>query len=107
MADHLLVAISNAQSGREDEFNTWYETVHMPEVLELPGFTAAQRFEPAQTGDGPARYMAVYDIDGDADAAMAGLMNAVRDGKFTMTDAIDSKTVAMTLYKARTAKITA
>jgi hypothetical protein len=107
MADHLLVAISNAQPGREDEYNTWYETIHMPEVLALPGFSAAQRFAPAQApSDGPARYMAVYEIEGDADAAMSGLMGAVRGGKLNMTDAIDGKTVTMMVYKATTPKIT-
>ena len=108
MADHLLVAISNALPGREDEYGTWYETVHMPEVLALPGFVAARRFAPAQApADGPSRCMAVYEIEGDADAAMSELMNAVRAGKFNMSDAIDGKTVDMVLYTATTPRITA
>ncbi|MGE0668325.1 MAG: hypothetical protein AB7O49_17350 [Sphingomonadales bacterium] len=108
MADHLLVAISNAQPGREDEYSNWYESIHMPEVLALPGFVAAQRFAPAQApADGPSRYMAVYEIEGDVDAAMGGLMGAVRGGTLNMTDAIDSKTVTMVVYKATTPKITA
>ena len=106
MADHLLVAISNAQPGRDDEYSNWYETIHMQEVLALPGFVSAQRFAPAQPPqDSPARYMAVYEIEGDADAAMSGLMNAVRGGTLNMTDSIDAKTVAMVLYKATTPKI--
>jgi hypothetical protein len=106
MADHLLVAISNAQPGREDEYSKWYETVHMQEVLALPGFVSAQRFAPAQPPqDGSARYMAVYEIEGDADAAMGGLMSAVRGGKLNMTDSIDAKSVTMMVYKATTPKI--
>lgn len=107
MADHLLVAISNAQPGRDDEYNTWYETIHMQEVLALPGFVSAQRFAPAPlSADGPNRYMAAYEIEGDPDAAMGGLMSAVRGGKLNMTDAIDGKTVTMVVYKATTPKIT-
>ena len=108
MADHLLVAVSNAQPGRDEEYSTWYETIHMPEVLALPGFVAARRYAPSPlSADGPNRYMAVYEIDGDVDVAMAGLMDAVRGGKLNMTDSIDSKTVTMTVYKATTPKITA
>jgi hypothetical protein len=107
MADHMLVAISNAQPGREDEYSTWYETVHMPEVLALPGFVSAQRFAPAQlSADSPNRYMAVYEIEGDADAAMGGLMSAVRGGKLNMTDSIDGKSVTMVVYKKTTPKLT-
>jgi hypothetical protein len=103
MAEHLLVAISSAQPGREDEFNTWYETVHMQEVLRLPGFAAAQRFEP--TAGEPARYMAVYDIEGDPGTAMEALMRTVREGGFTMSDAIDPASVSMVVYRARTPRI--
>ena len=107
MADHLLVAISNAQPGRDEEYSTWYETIHMPEVLALPGFVSAQRFAPAPLSeDAPNRYMAVYEIEGDVDAAMSGLMGAVRGGKLNMTDSIDSGTVTMAVYRATTPKIT-
>ncbi|MBI1179522.1 MAG: hypothetical protein GC201_03125 [Alphaproteobacteria bacterium] len=105
MSDHLLVAISSAQPGREDEFNAWYETVHMGEVLNLPGFVGARRYEPAQEGDEPARYMAVYEIEGDADVAMGALMDTVKGGGFTMSDSIDSSTVSMVLYRARTPRM--
>jgi hypothetical protein len=39
-----LIVQSSPVAGREDDYNRWYENVHIPEVLGLPGFVAAQRF---------------------------------------------------------------
>jgi hypothetical protein len=105
MVHHLLVAVANAQPGRDEEFNSWYETVHMPEVLALSGFVAARRYETAEDKPDVPRYMAVYEIEGDADEAMGGLFKTMQDGGFTMSDSLDTGSASMTLYRARTPKI--
>jgi len=40
----LFVVKSNAQAGREDEYNSWYNNIHLPEILKIDGFLSAQRF---------------------------------------------------------------
>lgn len=83
-----LVVYSTAAPGRDDEFNRWYDDVHVPEVLALGPFRSAQRFvltdpQPfAQTH----RYVAVYAFDGDPQAALAALLDAA--GDMTMSDAM-------------------
>jgi hypothetical protein len=63
---YLHVVFTNPTEGSEDEFNEWYSTVHLPEVLEMPGFVSGQRFKllDPEHLDGP-RYLAVYEIESD------------------------------------------
>jgi hypothetical protein len=35
---YILVVMSNPVPGREQEYNTWYDTQHLPDVLQNPGF---------------------------------------------------------------------
>jgi hypothetical protein len=84
---HVLVVLTNAVEGQDDAFNKWYDEQHLPDVLAIPGFVAAQRYTiaPDQMSD-PAlhthRYLALYEIEGDANAALAGLGKAVEAGMY-------------------------
>jgi hypothetical protein len=63
----------------EDEFNAWYDA-HLAEILSVPGFRSARRFRlKAVVGAEeapPYRYLVVYEIDGDPDAALRALEDA-------------------------------
>ncbi len=69
MPRYNLIALTNCEAGREDEFNDWYTNVHLADVLKLPGVVAAQRFELNEVqhrqGQMPWGFMAVYEIDID------------------------------------------
>jgi len=100
-ATHRLFVFSNPVEGREDEYNDWYDDVHMREVLEVDGFVACQRFavDPGTEG-APARYLAVYEIDAaDPAAAYATLQNSVSE--MNVTDAIDRSSVSAWIFTAR------
>ncbi len=108
MARYILEVIGNAHEGREDEANDWYENVHLAEVLAVPGFVSAQRFEPVDHDDskGPKRYLASYEIEADDPSVpMAALGEAVRT-TMNMTDAMDAETFSSVVYRARTEKLT-
>jgi hypothetical protein len=64
---HILLVLSNAVDGRDDAFNTWYTGTHLPDVLKLHGFSAAQRFRISETqmSDNPVsyKYLAIYEVD--------------------------------------------
>lgn len=82
----LYVASRPVSPEREEEYNTWYNEVHMPEICELPGVLSARRFAPVTDG-GP--YVALYEIEGDDLRAVAkGMMKAMGEGRITMSDAI-------------------
>jgi len=59
------VVLSNPAPGREDEFNAWYTDRHLRDVLDVPGYLAAQRFRTVQAdGAAPAwAYAALYEVD--------------------------------------------
>jgi hypothetical protein len=53
----------------EEEWNQWYDEVHIPEVLEYPGFLWAERYVSHETDtvdyrrDGPEReYLSIYEL---------------------------------------------
>lgn len=55
----LLTVRADVTPGTEAAFNAWYDEVHLPEVLECPGFVAATRWECA---DGQPRFLALYQL---------------------------------------------
>ena len=91
----LFVVLTNPSDGREAEYNDWYDRRHLPDVLAIRGFVAAQRFRidalaPAQKL--PWRYLAIYEVAADAvEAAFAEL--DVRKGtrRMPISDALDNE----------------
>jgi hypothetical protein len=72
-AGTILFSEMTPPQGREDEFNAWYDTHHIPVRMAVPGFQGAQRY--VREGD---NYLAVYDMDSEdvlASAAYAQVKN--------------------------------
>jgi hypothetical protein len=85
-----MLVFTNAVEGRDDDFNRWYEEVHLPEVLALDPFTGASRYRLANAqvfDDQQFRYVAIYDYEGTAQEAVDALMAA--SSAFDMGDAMD------------------
>lgn len=62
----MVVQSGPADPAREDEFNEWYSTRHLPEICAVPGFTGARRYKVHGGGHGaPPAYLAIYEIDAD------------------------------------------
>jgi hypothetical protein len=97
MADrNKLLVYSGPVDGLEDEYNDWYERIHLPEVLMVPGIVAAQRFKlhVAEGEPQPAqRYLAIYEFEGDPDVVGAALMAAA--STFEMGRSIDLTNIVM------------
>lgn len=64
IASELLVVSVKVEPSVEDAWNSWYDTVHLPEIAECPGFRSAQRYV-ATEPDGSRAYLSVYEIEGD------------------------------------------
>jgi len=68
MAKYTFVVLTNAVEGQEAEFNDWYDNRHLPEVLAVDGFVAAQRFRLTEMDPGQEfahRYLALYEVETD------------------------------------------
>jgi hypothetical protein len=108
----LLLVFSNATEGRDEEFNAWYDEVHVPEVLAVEGVVAAQRFDVAELelpeveGVEPPpppvhRYLAVYELDRDGNEVMASFGELLVSGAMTLSETLDMSTVSLSAWNPR------
>ena len=98
----LYLAFSNPVEGREDEFRAWYDEVHIPDLLRVPGIVSAQRFElddVALNAGAPHRHLVVYEVEGDPDEIMAETGARFADGTIVVSEALDMSSVAMTIWR--------
>jgi len=66
MEKYLFIIESNCGNpDHEADFNQWYNTVHLPDMLELPDVIRAERYENINPEDGEAKYVALYEIESD------------------------------------------
>lgn len=86
MKSYLMVESYPSHPGRVEEFNQWYDQVHVPEVCEVEGVVGATRLAPA-TADGGG-YVVLYHLEGDPEAALASIKAKAAAGKFNMSDVL-------------------
>jgi hypothetical protein len=106
MADYKLVVMSNPLEGKEAEFNDWYDTRHLDDVLNVPGFHRAQRLttEAVIPGPPPAfRYVAIYDFVSDDIEKTMGYFLSIAGGEKMPIPPLMEPGAAMYVCKAGTA----
>jgi hypothetical protein len=101
MSDALLMAFSNPVEGREDEYNKWYDEVHLSDVLAVPGIVSGRRYELAPGGRGEHRFLAVYDVEGDPREAVRELISRMKTGEIPLSDAIDPAAGSLAVWIPR------
>src|ERR1700722_14880884 len=125
MAKYTFVVMSNPTTpGQEAEYNEWYNKIHIPDVLNVPGFVAAQRFKVAESGgpswlwwwgqkdaqpdrhSGSHRYMVLYEIETeDPQATLDDLKK--RAAGMVISDAIDMKGISVALFQPAAERVLA
>lgn len=115
MTDRTLqLVFSKPVEGREAEFDEWYDTVHLPEILAMPGIVSAQRFNlvDAEITRAPElpqpthRHLAIYEMEGDVDTTMRGIREGVATGKIHMSDALDLTASVLAFWSPAGPKLT-
>ena len=95
----VLIVMSDAVDGHDGEYNDWYDRVHLPDVLDVPGFVAARRFvaEPSVHGElPPHQYLAIYEMEGDDLDTLHGALSAAA-AQMQISPALDrTRTVTYT-----------
>jgi hypothetical protein len=111
MAKYTFVVLTNPTEGKEAEYNKWYNGQHIPDVLNVPGFVAAQRFKLADAQMGatnPYKYLALYEIEtNDLAGALEALKSRVGTNDMIMSDAIDMNNLGAYLFSAVAEKVQA
>jgi hypothetical protein len=89
----ILAVQTSPKPGEEEQFNAWYDTHHVPEILASEGFLLGRRFRAVRApGDAASngnwlKYVAVYDIESnDLAASYASLTERFRSGTMTPPD---------------------
>ena len=103
MPSHLMMVYSRPLAGQEAAYNKWYTEEHVPDVLSVPGFVGAQRFEvlDADGSRSPTpQYLAIYEIEAPGiDEAQARLAAAVASGQVTISDTLDKSSLSRVLLR--------
>ena len=73
MTRHVFMIITEAPPADQAQaFEDWYVNRHMPDVLAVPGFTAAQRYRLAPDPKLGERFITIYEMEcDDRNAVMA------------------------------------
>lgn len=106
MKDYRFVVLTRPVAGKEDEYNHWYDTRHVPDVISVPGVNAAQRFVAEVNGE--KQYLAIYDVQTDDPQALFGeLSGRAGTDRMPMSDALDLTSTSAIMYEAIGPKQTA
>jgi hypothetical protein len=94
MAQYTFIVLSNPTTpAQEEEYNDWYNRVHLADVLNVPGIVAAQRFRLAdkQFDENPShKYLAKYELETDnLEALLADLASRMHTPDMIISDAFD------------------
>ena len=102
MPRYKMIALTRPQPGRDEEFNEWYQNVHLVELCSMPGVKGAQRYKvtaPLQGYD-ERPYLAVYDIECDDVRQTLGAIGAASAaGKMTPCDAADNASAYTVVFE--------
>jgi len=104
MGSYVMVVQSRAKAGRDDEYNEWYDTTHLPDICAIPGVKSGRRFDatPISLGQPGLRYLAIYEIEADDPATISAEMaRRFQDGTIRGCEALDAEAAVLWFYKAR------
>ncbi len=79
-----------ADAEREARWNEWYDRKHVPDLLSVPGFVSATRFE-QRGADG--HYLALYEIESPRGVRTAAVRRGHRLGRVGRRDRGMDRTV--------------
>ncbi len=57
----ILIVDAKVDPDAESEWNRWYDNVHLPEIIQCPGFCRAARY--VNETDGSRSYLTVYELE--------------------------------------------
>ena len=62
---YILQVMVSVDQAVEDEWNEWYNNVHIPDLLECPGWYSARRYE-SVAGASVPKYATLYEVEDEA-----------------------------------------
>jgi hypothetical protein len=98
MSKKLFVAFTSPENDSvEDAYNEWYNTQHVPDLVDIPGIVSGQRYklsdDPTGALDGFAnghKYVVIYHVDGESDQIMKEIGERAGDGRIRLSPGLVS-----------------
>ena len=101
MAKFVMIVQSDPLDGQDDAYNAWYDGIHIPELLQVPGITGARRLEatPIVIGEPGSKYITMYEIEADnPGTVMAEMGKRGADGRMSPSVGVDSSKAKIWVY---------
>lgn len=97
----FVVQSSASDAAHEAAYDEWYSSVHIPEVLDVPGFVSARRFRVVDGGPDAHTFLTVYEIDADdVRAPLQEVYRRTKSGEMNIPDhARNGRPPTTTLYE--------
>ena len=106
MTHYLFFTYSDCKDpDREDEYNEWYNTKHVPDMLEIPGMIQATRWISGEERTGKQRkYLAMYELETDDieefdNKVREATMSSIERGRFSDLPAFEPPDVPRFYYQ--------
>ena len=61
----IFIVETKIDPENEEKFNEWFDKVHIPLILKIPGVLKAQRYKVINTEDDRGKYLAIYDLENE------------------------------------------
>jgi hypothetical protein len=61
----ITVQTTCTDPSREKEFNDWYDEIHVPDVLKVPGIVRATRYENAIPSEEQPKFLILLEVEAD------------------------------------------
>lgn len=102
---YYWMVLSNPAPGKEKEFNTWYDRIHAPIVIEKGDFVWTQRFELTKyrgtAGLEERQYMVLFVMEtDDLKATMAALDERTKVPRNVQSASLDGTSLQSVMWKA-------
>jgi hypothetical protein len=107
----LWLVFTKPVEGMEDEYDTWYDEVHLPDVVAVSGVRSAQRFvigpERRPVAEEPAfRNLTVYELEGEPELVFKETTRRIDAGEMVLSPALDRTATAQSVWRPRGPKLT-
>jgi hypothetical protein len=90
-----MMVMTAAVEGREQEFNDWYQDLHLQQLVAIDGVTSAQRYKACRilTEGVSQPYLAVYELEtDDVDQVLSTMVAKAGTEDMVLSDAMDPST---------------
>jgi hypothetical protein len=107
----FLVRTGPSSPERTDEYNDWYDNIHLPDLLNVKGVVGASRYQVAPVQQGGAtiagpQYLAIYEVDiDDVQDFFDDMTRAATDGSMRMSDSLGTDPIDLSMWVQITERV--